>query len=143
MDSKTSTVRPLQTKTTSVLPVWLAIIFLAVAGLIGGVFGWFISGKMSSATDTPSQAVETAKSSGIKDTKKFPDTATGILKEGGIDGEGSYHLERPGGKSQNVYLTSSIVDLSKFLGKKIKVQGQTFEAQTAGWLMDVGFVELQ
>jgi len=127
----------------SVLPVWLAILFLAVAGLVGGFSGWMLSGKAASNTDTPSQSVETAQTSGIKDTKKFPDTATGILKEGGIDGEGSYHLERPGGKSQNVYLTSSIIDLSKFLGKKIKVQGQTFEAQTAGWLMDVGFVELQ
>ncbi|MFZ1549532.1 MAG: hypothetical protein WAT44_03660, partial [Microgenomates group bacterium] len=76
-------------------------------------------------------------------TKRFPDAAMGILKEGGIDGEGSYHLERPGGKSQNVYLTSSIVDLAKFVGKKIKVQGETFSGQTAGWLMDVGYVELQ
>ncbi len=143
MDPKTSTVRPLQTKTTSVLPVWLAIGFLALAGLIGGFSGWFLSGKTSSKTETPSQSVDTAKSSGIMDKKRFPDTATGLLKEGGIDGEGSYHLERPGGKSQNVYLTSSIVDLSKFVGKKIKVQGETFEAQTAGWLMDVGFVELQ
>jgi len=143
MDPKTSTVRPLQTNSPSVLPVWLAIIFLAVAGLIGGFAGWFISGKAGSKSATPSQSVDTAKSSGIKDVKRFPDTATGILKEGGVDGEGSYHLERPGGASQNVYLTSSIVDLSKFLGKKVKVQGETFEAQTAGWLMDVGFVELQ
>ncbi len=143
MDPKTSTVRPLQTTSPSVLPVWLAIGFLAAAGLVGGFAGWFISGKTGSKTATPSQSVETAKSSGIKDVKRFPDTATGILKEGGIDGEGSYHLERPGGKSQNVYLTSSIVDLAKFVGKKITVQGETFEAQTAGWLMDVGFVELQ
>jgi len=143
MDPKTSTVRPLQTNSPSVLPVWLAIIFLAVAGLIGGFAGWFISGKTVSKSATPSQSVDTAKSSGIKDVKRFPDTATGILKEGGIDGEGSYHLQRPGGASQNVYLTSSIVDLSKYLGKKVKVQGETFEAQTAGWLMDVGFVELQ
>lgn len=143
MDPKTSTVRPIQTNSTSVLPVWLAIVFLAVAGLVGGFSGWFISKNVGSNSGTPSQSVETSKSSGIENSKSFPDSATGILKEGGIDGEGSYHLERPGGKSQNVYLTSSIVDLSKFLGKKVKVQGETFEAQTAGWLMDVGFVELQ
>ena len=143
MDPKTPpVVRPFLTKIPSVLPVWLAIIFLAGAGLIGGFTGWSLAGKSSTKTDTPSQSVETSKSSGINDSKRFPDSATGILKEGGIDGEGSYHLERPGGKSQNVYLTSSIVDLAKFVGKKIKVQGETFEAQTAGWLMDVGFVEL-
>ncbi len=143
MDPKTPTVRPLQTNTPSVLPVWLAIVILAASGLIGGFSGWFLSTKTSAKSDTPSQSVETAKSSGIKNSKSFPDSATGILKEGGIDGEGSYHLERPGGKSQNVYLTSSIVDLSKFVGKKVKVQGETFSSQTAGWLMDVGFIELQ
>ena len=143
MDPKTSTGRPLRTNPQSVIPVWLAIAILVASGLIGGFSGWALSAKSSAKSETPSQSVVTSKSSGIKDTKRFPDAAMGILKEGGIDGEGSYHLERPGGKSQNVYLTSSIVDLAKFVGKKIKVQGETFSGQTAGWLMDVGYVELQ
>lgn len=79
---------------------------------------------------------------GVDDSKEFPDSAEGVLREGGIDGEGEYHLERPGGESQNVYLTSSIIDLSAFLDKKIKVNGKTFDAQKAGWLMDVGRVEV-
>jgi len=37
---------------------------------------------------------------GSNDTKTFKDTAEGTLKEGGIDGEGAFHLERPGGDSQ-------------------------------------------
>lgn len=143
MEPKVASVRQIPTNSNKMLPTWLAIAFLAVAGFLGGVGGWFFSTKSTVNVDTPSQSVETTNSSGINDTKRFPDAATGILKEGGIDGEGSFHLERPGGKSQNVYLTSSIVDLSKFLNKKIKVQGETFEAQTAGWLMDVGYVELQ
>jgi len=32
--------------------------------------------------------------------------------------------------------------LSKFVGKNIKVWGQTQSAQYAGWLMDVGRVEV-
>ena len=64
------------------------------------------------------------------------------MKEGGIDGEGQYHLVRPGGDSQNVYLTSSLVDMSKFLNQKIKVWGETQKAEKAGWLMDVGRVEV-
>jgi hypothetical protein len=79
---------------------------------------------------------------GSDDTETFKDTAEGTLKEGGIDGEGQYHLVRPGGDSQNVYLTSSSLDLSQFVGKKIKVWGETQEAQSAGWLMDVGRVEI-
>lgn len=79
---------------------------------------------------------------GSNDTSVFKDTVEGRLQEGGINGEGQFHLVRPGGDSQNVYLTSSIVDLSQFKGKKIKVWGQTQKAQTAGWLMDVGKVEV-
>ena len=79
---------------------------------------------------------------GSTDTKTFKDTATGKLQAGGIDGEGQYHLVRPGGDSQNVYLTSSIIDLSQFIGHTIKVYGQTQAAQHAGWLMDVGRVEV-
>lgn len=79
---------------------------------------------------------------GNGDEAVFKDTAEGILKEGGIEGEGQYHLERPGGESQNVYMTSSSVDLSKFINMKIKVWGQTQTAQHAGWLMDVGKVQV-
>jgi hypothetical protein len=79
---------------------------------------------------------------GSNDTKTFKDTAEGTLKTGGIDGEGAFHLERPGGDSQNVYMTSGTVDLSKLIDKKIKVWGQTQAAQHAGWLMDVGRIEV-
>jgi hypothetical protein len=79
---------------------------------------------------------------GSDDTKTFKDVAEGTLKPGGIEGEGQFHLVRPGGDSQNVYLVSSIVDLSKFENRKIKVWGSTQTAQHAGWLMDVGKVEV-
>lgn len=90
----------------------------------------------------PGSSVSKGTTVGSSDTKTFKDTAHGVLKEGGIDGEGQFHLVRPGGDSQNVYLTSSIVDLSKFIDRKIKVWGETFSAQKAGWLMDVGRVEV-
>lgn len=79
---------------------------------------------------------------GSKDEKTFKDSATGTLKKGGIEGEGAYHLERPGGDSQNVYLTSSVIDLSQFVGKKVQVWGETNAAQKAGWLMDVGRLKI-
>lgn len=82
------------------------------------------------------------KTFGSGDLKIFKDSTEGVLKEGGIEGEGQYHLERPGGVSQNVYLTSSLVDLSQFINRKIKVWGETQKAQHAGWLMDVGRVEV-
>lgn len=88
-------------------------------------------------------SIQTDKAAGVQDKKTFKDSAEGIMKEGGVDGEGNFHLERPGGVSQNAYLTSSTVDLSKYIGKKVKVWGQTFQGQKAGWLMDVGLVEVQ
>lgn len=79
---------------------------------------------------------------GSDDEKVFRDSAEGVLKPGGINGEGAYHLERPGGESQNVYLTSSVIDLSKLEGRTVKVWGDTNAAQTAGWLMDVGRAQI-
>jgi len=65
-----------------------------------------------------------------------------VLKEGGFEGEGTFHLERPGGDDQNVYLTSTTVDLSEFIDKKVSIWGATFDSEKAGWLMDVGFIEI-
>jgi len=79
---------------------------------------------------------------GVADEKTFRDSAEGKLEKGGISGEGSHHLIRPGGESQNVYLTSSIIDLDQFVDRKVKVWGETFAAQRAGWLMDVGKLEV-
>ena len=78
----------------------------------------------------------------MADEKSFTDSAEGSLTAGGIDGEGSHHLVRPGGDSQNVYLTSSIIDLDQFVGHSVKIWGETFQAQQAGWLMDVGRLQV-
>jgi len=117
--------------------------FVAVAVIIGAVVGFGVSRFNKKATTTSDNAKDTTQSAGIVDKKTFKDSAEGILREGGIDGEGNFHLERPGGTSQNAYLTSSTVDLSNYVGKKVKVWGQTFSGQKAGWLMDVGLVEIE
>lgn len=123
-----------------------------VAALVLGVGSGFAASQLKpKAQKTGTVALDGSTSGGtIKkgatygsdNTSAFKDTAEGVLKEGGMDGEGSHHLVRPGGDSQNVYLTSSIVDLSLFIDRKIKVWGETFKAQKAGWLMDVGRVEV-
>lgn len=79
---------------------------------------------------------------GIADESTFSDSAEGVLEKGGIDGEGSHHLVRPGGEDQTLYMTSSVIDLDQFVGKKVKVWGETLGAQTAGWLMDTGKLEV-
>lgn len=126
----------------------IVIVIIVVALILGGATGfginYFMNGKaLSSTTTEDKNSTDGAKNSaGILDEKAFPDEAQGTLREGGFEGEGSFHLERPGGKDQTAYLTSTAVDLSKFVGKKVKVRGQTFEAEKAGWLMDVGYIEV-
>jgi hypothetical protein len=123
--------------------IMLTTAIFVIATILGLGTGYYLSkieGPRIGSKIRTTDKIKTAQ--GVKDEKKFPDKVEGKLKEGGIDGEGNYHLERPGGKSQNVYLTSSTIDLSKFIGKKVRVWGQTFSAQTAGWLMDVGYIEV-
>lgn len=126
----------------------IALIFVVVV-LLGLGSGYVLSTRLSINGKTAniggnlnSSSISKGTTVGSNDTNTFKDTAQGILKQGGIDGEGAFHLERPGGSSQNVYLTSSTVDMTKFVDKKIKVWGQTQKAQHAGWLMDVGRVEV-
>lgn len=131
---------------SSFTPKIIAVFILVL--VLGLISGYLLSGKSSSVSQLSTGGILSGSSAskgtvvGSNDTTTFKDTVDGVLKEGGVDGEGAYHLERSGGPSQNVYLTSSIVDLSKFINKKIKVWGQTQKAQTAGWLMDVGRVEV-
>lgn len=127
------------------LNIFVFYIILVVLIIVGAGIGYFAGGTKSpvvksGGSDTTTTSAK--KSAGVMDKKKFPDSVEGVLKDGGIEGEGSFHLTRPGGESQNVYLTSSIVDLSQYIGKKIKVMGETQKAQKAGWLMDVGYVEV-
>lgn len=132
----------------SVSKQFIAIV-VVTALLLGTATGYAAHSLMpGSSTQTASQdGTKTDESgaktsAGILDKETFTDTATGNLKEGGFEGEGSFHLDREGGEDQNVYLTSSTVDLSEFLGKDVTVWGKTFNASKAGWLMDVGYIEV-
>ncbi len=94
-------------------------------------------------TASPDGKISQGDSFGVEDPgETFPDEATGVLVKGGVDGEGSHHIMRPSDASQNVYLTSTVVDLDQFIGHKIKVWGQTNDARKAGWLMDVGKLKI-
>jgi len=106
-----------------------------------------MTGGAAGESGTPLQQVASGKINngdvfGSKEEKDFKDSAEGYLEIGGVEGEGSHHLLREGGPSQTVYLTSSSTDLDKFQGMNLKVWGETFKGQKAGWLMDVGRVKV-
>lgn len=74
--------------------------------------------------------------------KSFKDFATGTVEKGSINGEGTHILNRDGGASQRVSLTSSVVDLDLFVGRKIEVKGETNASNKTAWLLDVGSVKV-
>lgn len=121
------------------------IVGVVLVILAGVATGWLLSGRGalgSSAGEVAPGAQSGPKEAGLADEKTFRDSAEGTLEEGGIAGEGTHHLVRDGGPSQNVYLTSTVIDLEAFVGKKVQVWGETISARKAGWLMDVGKIKV-
>lgn len=122
------------------------LIFILIA-FFGTITGFAVYAKKTAGTVRLAgqniEIVKTDNEEGVKDASTFRDTATGKLEEndGKITDEGTHILIR-GDVSQNVYLTSSVVDLSKYVGKKVQVWGETFQGRKAGWLMDVGRIKV-
>lgn len=123
------------------------ILLLAVilSVILGVASGYTLSNKSSSGSAAPASSDNKPAKSAAADTKTFRDFAEGVIKpiptpkNSGDYVEGTHILEREG--AYPVTLTSSVVDLSKYEGKKVKVYGETQKALKSGWLMDVGKVE--
>jgi hypothetical protein len=75
-------------------------------------------------------------------SQTFSDHATGVVKKGGVNGEGTHTLDREGGADQDAALTSSVIDLDLFVDKKVEVKGETNTSRKAGWFMDVGSIKI-
>jgi|CXWL01.1.fsa_nt_gi hypothetical protein len=95
------------------------------------------------ARNVPEAGLKEGDIIGVQNAKEFKDSTTGVLQKGGVEGEGSHHMLRPGGPSQTVYLTSSVIDLDEFVGHQVTVWGETFKGQKVSWLMDVGRVKVE
>lgn len=93
--------------------------------------------------DIPESGAKVGDVFGSADEKAFNTTATGVLDKGGLNGEGTHKLVRPGGISQTVYLTSSVIDLDLLVGHQVTIWGETFKGQKTGWLMDVGRAKVE
>lgn len=121
---------------------------LALLIIIAGIgSGWGLSRISANANSSnPNQTDESTKESkteaGMENSGQFSDEAEGVLMEGGYEGEGTHYLDRGLGPEKNVYLTSTVINLQNFVGKKVKVWGNTLSAQKVGWLMDVGRIKV-
>jgi hypothetical protein len=124
--------------------LWPYIVGAFVVVILGVVGAWLISSKLmvrKTAGAAPGVKVTSTQAGELDPNTKY-DNATGDLKDGGIAGQGTHHIERDGGPSHFVYLTSSVIDLSSFVGKKVQVWGQTLASKKAPWLMDVAKIQV-
>lgn len=139
-----------ETEKNSFFSMKIVGLLLAVV-LLGVGSGYFLAGGgaggssgLRAGSDDSNGKVEKGKVYGEQDESqyKMKEVPEGVLKVGGFEGEGEFHIERGVDKSQWVYLNSTVLDLSQFVGKKVKVWGETQKAQKAGWLMDAGRVQM-
>ena len=125
----------------TLVAIGLAVVFAGIAT------GWAIAKVEGPSTGSDKVSVKegdlAADEAGLDDESMFEkDTPEGVLVEGGLDGEGTHHLDRGAGEDKKVYLTSSVINLDNFVGKKVRVWGNTIAAQHAPWLMDVGKIKV-
>lgn len=133
------------TKLSRFFPIILIVVIVA-----GGIFtGLVLSSRSKNAKIAASRAsiVEETLSGEQKQSfnQTFRDNAEGTVeKNDQLDkyAQGTHKLIRPGGEDQTAFLTSSVLDLNEYVGKKVKVFGETFGSSQVGWLMDVGKVEI-
>lgn len=143
MENLENLVQPIVAEKETKMPKTMVIasVLIILAGLGTGFL--LAKNKSMILPGGKPQILNTQKIVGSTDTKAFPDKAEGILQKGGFEGEGTHKLiMNPKDPSQTAYLTSTLINLDDFVGKKVRVWGQTFAAQKAAWLMDVGRVEL-
>lgn len=137
-------VRKIENESPLMKNIVLGLVTVLVIGAGIGV-GYLLSGTGGSSKTSiggSNNVVSTKNEAGIADESKFATTTEGVLEEGGISDEGTHHLVRGSGPSQYAYLTSSVVDLSSFVGKKVQVWGDTMSGKKAGWLIDVGKIKV-
>ncbi len=127
-------------KKVSALPM-IIFCFLIVAGGIGT--GWILAGgseKTSANINIPG-ITQTSGEAGVQDESSFDAKALeGVIEEGGVSGEGTHHLVREGGKSQYIYLTSSVIDLQSYVGKNVQLWGSWMSAKNP--MVDVGKIKV-
>lgn len=124
-------------------PKKLLLTVIGMALILGIITGVVMSRNNGSAQSSLSNL--TAPKTAQQDIHTFKDFAEGTIKakpqakSPSEYTEGTHVLVREG--AVPVALTSSVVDLTHYEGKKVKVYGETQKALKEGWLMDVGKVE--
>ncbi|MBI2327732.1 hypothetical protein HYU92_05445 [Candidatus Curtissbacteria bacterium] len=134
---------PKKTNFAKFLPI---VIIVLVVG--AGIYTGLVFSTKNKVQSQSKAAIEEESLTGEQKqsfSQTFRDQAEGTLERNDeLDkyAQGTHKLIRPGGEDQTAYLTSTVLDLDQYVGKKVKVYGETFGSSQVGWLMDVGKVEI-
>lgn len=141
--SQRTTIPFTRDRLTKFLPIAIIAVIVAV-----GIFTGLVLSSRSKNSQIAKGAINEEQLTGEQKksfNQTFRDEAEGVIESNDeLDkyAQGTHRLIRPGGESQTAYLTSTVLDLNEFAGKKVKVFGETFGSSQVGWLMDVGKVEI-
>ena len=146
--SSSSITQPMEPKKTAkffakIVPLLLIIVLIG-AGIFTGLMLTSVNKSKASQGNVLS-AENLAPEIKENFSQTFKDEAEGIVEKNDDFekyAQGPWKLIRTGGESQTAYLTSSVMDLDEFIGKNVKVYGETFGSDQVSWLMDVGKVEV-
>jgi len=146
--SSSSITQPMEPKKTGkifakIVPLLLIIVLIG-AGIFTGLMLTSVNKSKASQGNVLS-AENLAPEIKENFSQTFKDEAEGVVEKNDDFekyAQGPWKLIRTGGESQTAYLTSSVMDLDEFVGKKVKVYGETFGSDQVSWLMDVGKVEV-
>lgn len=123
---------------------------ILVASIVLGVSAGFLlanSERGATSSAAPATTSTTTPKTAQQDNRTFRDFAEGVVqkrsapKDSEEYTEGTHILVRQVGTP--VALTSSVIDLSQYEGKKVKLFGETQKGIKEDWLMDVGKVEVK
>ena len=146
--SSSSITQPMEPKKTAKFFAKIVPLLLIIVLIGAGIFtGLMLSSVNKSKASQGNVLSEENLAPEIKEnfSQTFKDEAEGIVEKNDDFekyAQGPWKLIRAGGESQTAYLTSSVMDLDEFIGKKVKVYGETFGSDQVSWLMDVGKVEV-
>ncbi len=135
---------PTKLPLSKILPVLVIIVIIGLGIFTGLVASSRTKNKAIGTSLPKDQNLSPEQKQSVQTVTR--DTAEGVIQKNDKfeeTAQGQWKLIRPGGESQTAYLTSSFLDLDQYVGKKVKVYGETLGSQKVGWLMDVAKVEVQ
>lgn len=120
----------------------LTLISVCLVAILLGIFSGFYlsSNKPDTASKAQAQKATEENANVQIDENLIKDTVSGVLREGGVNGEGTHKIETGNG---DVAILSGSLYLDSFIGNKVTVWGRSISSPNVDWLIDVAKVKVQ